>query len=308
MNTGRGHDLMSRRLPSWAAAAAAVSVVLAGCAAGGSAASPSGMTAAAVMPSQVTATAMAAPPPATQGPSSTFTQAAPRTSPTVAAGSPPPRASTSSRPAAVATAGGPRLPTGTGGVAGSSPRPTTASSPAAVAATSTSRPTSAAARQPSATVSTAPATLAAGGGVVAVDNPKYSLSSPVRTSAEQVAWVFLTYRLSYSWTDLGPGAGVRFAALYATPAKRATMLAGVQKAWTSTWDQVVADRTQSKLVVTKLTTETGGAPTSRVVLTWHSDLTRAGKTNQSFGVTTLTLQRQSDGSWLVSADSFGTAG
>lgn len=308
MNTGRGHDLMSRRLPSWAAAAAAASVVLAGCAAAGSAASPSGMTAAAVIPSQVTATAMTAPsPPATQGRSGTFTRAAPRTSPTVAAGSPPPLASTTSRPAAVATAGGPGVRTGTAGVAGSSPRPTIASSPATVAATS-SRPTSAASRQPSATASTAPATLAAGEGVVAVDNPKYSLSSPERTSAEQVAWVFLTYRLSYSWTDLGPGAGVRFAALYATPAKRATMLAGVQKAWTSTWDQVVADRTQSKLVVTKLTTETGDAPTRRVVLTWHSDLTRAGKTHQSFGVTTLTLQRQTDRSWLVSTDSFGTAG
>ena len=179
--------------------------------------------------------------------------------------------------------------------------------PPTTAAASTSPPTP----ERSAVASKVPVTVTAAGPPTneqRIDNPKFAVSTVQRNSPAQVAWAYLTLRLSYSYIDAGPGEGVRRAAAFATAAKANELTSQLKQADHSSWQKAVDDHAAATATVTNLTAFT---PNSRngfatVVASWNLTLTRTSTGSRTQGGlhTTLTLNQGPNG-WAVSDDGLG---
>lgn len=175
----------------------------------------------------------------------------------------------------------------------------------------TGAPTSHPSLEPSTPVTGTPVAVSAAGPPTneqRISNPKFSVSTIERSSPAQVAWAYLTLRLSYSYTDNGPGEGVRRAAAFATATKADALTKGLQRADRSSWQIAVAEHAAAAVIITNLTTFT---PNRRdgfatVVASWNLTLTgtSAGSRTQGGLHTTLTLNHGADG-WAVSDDGLG---
>lgn len=140
-------------------------------------------------------------------------------------------------------------------------------------------------------------------------DPNYRLDSINRKVPEQVAWAYLTFRMSYSYKDSGPEQHSRQAATYVGPTGQpqpATVAAAA-----ANWTTVVGDRMQAAVTITEMNVYLPGpanvaaARQALVRVTWtrtlSSELNAPVRTS---GSTTVTLQRQPDSTWLVTDNGY----
>ncbi len=141
-----------------------------------------------------------------------------------------------------------------------------------------------------------------------ITDPVYDFDHIDRTSAAQVAWAYLVSRMSYSYTDPGPGAGVARAATYAVPVHHAVVQTTGSVSGSAAWAKVMAMQMVSRAAVTQLTAYVPGASGTKasVHLAWMSVLTQKdGASQQISGQTTVLEVRQPGGKWLVADNGFG---
>lgn len=140
-------------------------------------------------------------------------------------------------------------------------------------------------------------------------DPNYRLDSINRKVPEQVAWAYLTLRMSYSHKDSGPRQHSRQAAIYASPTGQpapATVAAAA-----ANWTTVVRDQMQAAVTITEINVyppgpaNTAAARQALVRVTWNRTLSsELNAPVQTSGSTTMTLQRQPNSTWLMTDDGF----
>lgn len=150
---------------------------------------------------------------------------------------------------------------------------------------------------------------------VVLSNPKFALNTVDLSSPEQVAWAYLTERLSYSYRDAQPGAGIARAARYLTPdaAAQAPPRVTGDPAQDQQWVAAVAARTVASTTISRLTAfhpdAAAAGAEALVIADWNRALSsNAGAPLRTTGTTTLILQSQSDNTWRISDPGMGTAG
>lgn len=140
-------------------------------------------------------------------------------------------------------------------------------------------------------------------------DPDYTVDSINRKVPEQVAWAYLTRRMSYSYKDSGPEQHSRQAATYASPIGQpppATVAAAA-----ANWTTVVRDQMQAAVTITEMNVyppgpaNTAAARQALVRVTWNRTLSsELNAPVQTSGSTTMTLQRQANSTWLMTDDGF----
>lgn len=150
---------------------------------------------------------------------------------------------------------------------------------------------------------------------VVLSNPRFTLDTVDLSSPEQVTWAYLTERLSYSYRDTQPGAGVARAAHYLTPdaAAQAPPPAANIPTQDDQWAAAVAARTVASTTVTRLTAFHPDAATAGVealvVADWTSVLSNnTGAPLRTTGSTTITLQLQPNNTWQITDPGLSAAG
>ena len=138
-------------------------------------------------------------------------------------------------------------------------------------------------------------------------DPAYRLDGIDRTVPEQVAWAYLTLRLSYSYQDTDPDEHNRQAATYASPAlSRVTAATGPAAAAGTAWAEVVDKQVRAVVKVTDMyfslpaAESTGQSGQILLRIAWirvlSNELNAPVRTS---GATTMTLQQQPTRTWLV---------
>lgn len=137
-----------------------------------------------------------------------------------------------------------------------------------------------------------------------ISNPTYDINNVDLGDPAQVAWAYLTHRLSHSYTDSALNAGLTAAAEYAGP-ELAARLAGQAEANSDTWKDLLTEQQTAIATLTRLSVyETGDRAT--VVTTWAltvSALDRSSRT--SAGLSTSVALARNQRSWEVVDDSLG---
>jgi hypothetical protein len=148
-----------------------------------------------------------------------------------------------------------------------------------------------------------------------IADPEYSPDAINRKAAEQVAWAYSTLRMTYSYTDSGPTEHIQQASTFAIPtrAKTTTETAGASPAPPDlrNWDHVITDKMHAAVTITEMDVYPSGpadtATTAQTLIrvTWTRTLSsELNAPVHSSGATTVTLQRQRTGDWLVSNNGF----
>ena len=143
-----------------------------------------------------------------------------------------------------------------------------------------------------------------------IDHPTYTLGAIDRRVATQVAYAYLTLRLSYTWRDPAQGAGIRRAAAYASPAHVAAMIHNVPTAATDAWKTAQRQHVSAAVKITSIQSfaplQPGPGRSTLTVLSWQQTSTStAAAATTSSGNTTVTLLQGAGGTFAVTADSFG---
>jgi len=140
-----------------------------------------------------------------------------------------------------------------------------------------------------------------------ITSPAYTLATIDRKSPEQAAWAYLTLRMAYSYTDIGPTQHSQQAATFATPQPPAT----TDATQTSNWAKVVSNHIQAAVTITEMDIDPPGpanhstAAQTLIRATWTRNLTsELAAPIRSSGATTVTVQLQHNGTWLVSDSGF----
>ena len=150
-------------------------------------------------------------------------------------------------------------------------------------------------------------------------DPKYSPDAINRKVPEQVVWAYITLRMAYSYTDSGPTEHSRHAAMFAisTSAKTTTATAAASPAATDpqNWEHVILDKLRAAVTITEMDVYPSGpahtATTTQTLIRVSWTRTLFSELNapvHSGGATTVTLQRQHNGNWLVSDNGFSAPG
>ena len=185
------------------------------------------------------------------------------------------------------------------------PTPTTAANPRTTRSTTTS---AIVARTPPEASNGEPAQRV-------ITDPKYSPDAIDRKVPEQVAWAYLTLRMGYSYTDSGPTEHSQQAATFAIPTNTKTTTATAPASPAPidipNWDHVINDKMEAVVIITEMDVCSSGpahtATTSQTLVrvTWTRTLSNElNAPVQSSGATTVTVQRQRNGNWLVSDNGF----
>lgn len=142
-----------------------------------------------------------------------------------------------------------------------------------------------------------------------VVDPNYRLDSINRKVPEQIAWAYLTLRMSYSYKDSRPEQHSQQAATYASPTGQPP--AATVAAAAANWTTVVRDQMQAAATITEMNVYppgpaiTAAARQALVRVIWTRTLSsELNATVQTSGSTTVTLQRQPNSTWLVTDDGF----
>ncbi len=140
-------------------------------------------------------------------------------------------------------------------------------------------------------------------------DPNYRLDSINRKVPEQVAWAYLTLRMSYSYEDPGPEQHSRRAATYARTTGQLSPTTVAAAA--ANWATVVRDQMRAAVTITEMNVYPPGpaniaaARQALVRVTWTRTLSsELNAAVQTSGSTTVTLQRQPDSTWWVTDDGF----
>ena len=148
-----------------------------------------------------------------------------------------------------------------------------------------------------------------------ITDPKYSPGAINRKVPEQVAWAYITLRMAYSYTDSGPTEHSQQAAMFAisTSAKMTTATAAASPAATEpqNWDRVIVDKMKAAVTITEMDVYPSGpahtATTAQTLIRVSWTRMLSSELNgpvQSSGATSVTVQRQRNGNWLVSDNGF----
>ena len=161
--------------------------------------------------------------------------------------------------------------------------------------------------EPSGTVPTTfPRQTVTGSGRTLI-HPRYDLSRIDRSDPIQVAWAYLTLRLSYSYTDRAAGAGVARSAVYATPTLQNRLHTQAAAADQNGWKTAAAQKRAAAITVDQFDSFPAAA-TDTIAASWTLTITSTAGDHTVPGQTTsLVLRQQPNGTWLVDNDGFGTA-
>ena len=133
-------------------------------------------------------------------------------------------------------------------------------------------------------------------------NPTYDINQINRADPTQVAWAYLTSRLSNSYTDPTPGSGLANAAQYAAPDLAAQLDNSIQNT-IAIWPAIQKNQASAIATLTHLSLYSSGDKAT-VIATWTLTVTAGDHAPHiTSGLsTTLTLTSAAGEEWQVAID------